>query len=224
MLLESFEKADRFIVTAAEVSINLLHFVSILIWKLQNSLLMKRNHKHEQHQSLCWPAAAKCLQLSGSGSSCVLGAAQSSAVVPSWQQRRRDVKGAAGRGKGTPAPRLLCRAALLPSFPAGTPWPWCVKSVGGGAQSASALQQSHNATLSPRVQRELFTIRAIFKQLWLGQYSLRKDKLGCAYHRSHPASWQHISPASCRTCAQLSDSMTQTHNLQSQQRCRCDWR
>lgn len=31
MLLELFEKADRFVVTTAEFSINLLHFLSILI-------------------------------------------------------------------------------------------------------------------------------------------------------------------------------------------------
>lgn len=41
MLLKLFEKADRFVVVTAEFSIYLLHFLTILIGKLQ-----KNAHKH----------------------------------------------------------------------------------------------------------------------------------------------------------------------------------
>lgn len=35
VLLELFEEADRFVVTTAEIAVHLLHFVFILIRKLQ---------------------------------------------------------------------------------------------------------------------------------------------------------------------------------------------
>lgn len=44
VLLELFKKADCFIVTAAEFSINLFHFLLILLWQLQK--IHKHTHTH----------------------------------------------------------------------------------------------------------------------------------------------------------------------------------
>lgn len=44
VLLELFEEADRFVVTTAEVAVHLLHFVFILIRKLQTKNTHPVNH------------------------------------------------------------------------------------------------------------------------------------------------------------------------------------
>lgn len=60
VLLQLFKKADGFIVTAAELSIHLLHFLPILIRKLQETHVYADSHTHTHtglmhgEEPTCW--------------------------------------------------------------------------------------------------------------------------------------------------------------------------
>lgn len=155
MLLELFEKADSFAVTTAEFSINLFHLLSVLLQELQNTHMHTHTNMHACTHSdeyyprdvryypkwnHCLPAGAARLLSVEWGSSRVQAAGPSGAAAPSWRQKRRDGGLATGPDRGRSSPLCPNPAAPHPSSPVGTPRPWCVRSVDGGALSASVLQ------------------------------------------------------------------------------------